>query len=232
MSQRVVIWAATRTSSTNLCHALHAENEPFQAGPPPSRLAWAYKAWQTSGETYPLVELCASETDFKHVPEWFDDGFNVALAQIATDYGYRHIHLVRMNSLARLISLDVAGQLNAWWPEDAEARFAELARGDRTLNPLDVPRLIAVCRQAMRCWLAIRPYLGPMITVTQEFITSRDQGTRHTALREVMRFLELPEDALPGLDAAMRDGGQHGERMRALLPNVDELRTALIAEGM
>jgi hypothetical protein len=71
--------------------------------------------------------------------EGHDDGFNVALAKAATANGYRHIHLVRLDTLERLISLDVAGQVESWWPEQARERFAELANGERTLNPLSEP---------------------------------------------------------------------------------------------
>ncbi len=223
----LVIWAATRTGSTNLCATLGAENEPFQAGPPPSRLAWAYDAWRASGDIRAIEELVSQRTSFKHLPEEFDDGFNVVIAQSAVRNGYRHVHLVRLNELARLISLDVAGQLNAWWPHDAAERFAELQRGDRRLNPLDVERLIAVSETAHRSWSAVSPHLNVVLEVTLEALTTKHREKRYTVLGRLASFLELSRVRLMELDAAMFHGGQDTGQIRDLIPNVSELREAL-----
>jgi hypothetical protein len=221
-----VIWAAARTSSTNLCLALGAENEPFQAGPPASRLAWAYDDWRVTGDVRPIIDLAKSRTSFKHIPEDFDDGFNQALAEWTTLNGYQHIHLVRLDEVSRLISLDVAGQLDAWWPHDAEARFAELRSGLRHLNPLDVPRLVGVSKNSRRSWAAVACHLGPVLTVTFERLTAREPLIRRPELSRLRRFLELREE-FERLDAAMGTGGQDTGQIRDLIPNIDELRRSL-----
>jgi hypothetical protein len=227
MGQPFVIWAAERTSGTNLCLALGAENEPFQPGPPASHLAWVYDAWRVSGDAEPVKRLAASGSSFKHVPEEFDDRFNAALARITTAAGYRHVHLVRLDELGRLISLDVAGQLDAWWPGEAKERFAELRSGNRRLNPLDVPRLVKVSNEARLSWQAVSAHLGVVLTLTFEALTTRDHDTRHLALRRLMAFLDLPHETLAVLDRAMITGGQNSAQIRDLVPNIDELRGAL-----
>lgn len=227
-----LVWAATRTSSTNLAEATGAENEPFHFGPPANRLHWVYAQWQRDGLQTNLLDVCAETRSFKHLPEWFDDGFNAALAKLSTAFGYRHIHLIRLNELDRLISNDVAGQLDAWWPKEADDRFAELRSGERHLNPLDVPRLIGNARRVRQAWRAVEPYLAPVLTLTQEDLTSRDMDVRGDALRRLSGFLGLPGDSLKDLDLSMQFGGQKTARVRDLIPNVGELRQALMTEGL
>lgn len=227
-----ILWAATRTSSTNLAEATGAENEPFHFGPPPNRLNWVYAEWQQHGMVGHLDQVCHMRECFKHLPEWFDDGFNIALAQAATRAGYRHIHLIRLNELDRLVSNDVAGQLDAWWPKEADDRFAELRSGERHLNPLDVTRLIENARRVRQAWRAVEPHLAPVLTLTQEDLTSRDVDIRGDALRRLAGFLGLPGDSLRDLDLSMQFGGQKTVRIRDLVPNVGELRQALMTEGL
>lgn len=227
-----IIWAATRTSSTNLAEATGVENEPFHYGPPPNRLHWAYQEWQSHGIVGHLAQVCQASESFKHLPEWFDDGFNIALAKAATAAGYRHIHLIRLNEFERLISNDVAGQLDAWWPTEARERFSELRNGKRFLNPLDVPRLIGHARRVRQAWREVEPYLAPVLTLTQEHLTTRNVDVRTEELRRLAAFLGLPGDSLRDLDLSMQFGGQRTAQIRDLLPNVEELRTTMMAEGL
>lgn len=231
MPNPFIVWAATRTSSTNLAEATGAENEPFHFGPPANRWHWVYETWQNNG--IPRFDLVLGSRDcFKHLPEWFGDGFNVALAKAATAAGYRHIHLIRLNELDRLISNDVAGQLDAWWPKEANDRFAELRSGERQLNPLDVSRLIGNARRIRQAWRAVEPHLAPVLILTQEDLTSRDMDVRGSSLRRLAAFLGLRGDSLKELDLSMQFGGQKTARVRDLIPNVGELRQALMTEGL
>jgi hypothetical protein len=230
--KHVIIWAATRTSSTNLCLALGAESEPFQAGPPASRLHWAYRAWQKRKTTIPIMNLCASHKSFKHIPEHFDDGFNAEIAKISTRLGYRHLHLVRLNELDRLISNDIAGQLNAWNTNDARAKFAEIKAGTRRLNLLDVPRLVQNSRRVIEAWDAVDAYLAPVLLVTYEELTIRDEVRRSHVLNRIDRFLELSMTEAIALAEACVAGGQNTAQVRDAVPNVAELRNRLMTEGV
>ena len=227
-----IIWAATRTSSTNLANATGAENEPFHFGPPPNRLHWIYEAWARDHQEDAFIQVYEQNTCFKHLPEWFTDDFNVALARTSTAAGYRHIHLVRLNELDRLISNDVAGQLDAWWPKEAKERFAELRKGERRLNPLDVHRLIGNAKRVRAAWREVESHLSPVLTILHERLTSKKQEIRISSLRKISEFLGLPADSLGDLDLSMQNGGQNTAQILDLLPNVDELRRALMAEGM
>jgi hypothetical protein len=232
MPKSFIIWAATRTSSTNLAEATGAENEPYQAGPPESRLHWIYQQWQRDGLPANLLDVCAEKQSFKHLPEWFDDGFNIALARLTTAFGYRHVRLIRLTELDRLISNDVAGQLNAWSPGDAVERFAEVKRGARQLNPLDVPRLIENARRIREAWHAVEPHLAPILTLIHEHITAHRVDLRVTALRRLAGFLGLPAESLTDLNLSMQRGGQNTAQIRDMIPNVGELRQAMMTEGL
>jgi len=232
MPRPFILWAATRTSSTNLAEAISAENEPFHFGPPASRLNWAYAEWQNGRLDADLSIALSDRPCFKHLPEWFDDEFNVALARKSTEFGYKHIHLIRLNELDRLISNDVAGQLDAWWPKEADDRFAELRSGQRQLNPLDVPRLVGNAKRVWQAWGVVEPHLAPVLTVAQEYLTNRDCDIRHHTLKRLAGFLDLPTDSLRDLDLSMQFGGQRTVRIRDLIPNIGELRQALMTEGL
>ena len=231
MGQPFIIWAATRTASTTLSNALNAETEPFNIGPPPNRLCWVYDLWRSTGSIRDIGRICESGLSIKHMVEGHDDGFNVALAKAATANGYRHIHLVRLDTLERLISLDVAGQVESWWPEQARERFAELANGERTLNPLDVKRLVGNARIIAERWRSVSRHLGCTLTITCEDITSHARSRRIPALRRITRFLELPPAMLETLDAAMHRGDQDTRAIRSYVPNVGELRAAIHREA-
>jgi hypothetical protein len=231
-----VIWAATRTSSTSLASVTGAENEPFHFGPPANRLNWAYEEWQkdrTSEKLDSGLSIALSDRPcFKHLPEWFDDEFNVALAIKSTEFGYRHIHLIRLNELDRLISTDVAGQLDSWWPKEARERFAELRKGERKFNPLDVPRLIENAKRVRQAWWAVERHLSPVLHIVFERLTGKDVDIRVSTLRKIAAFLDLPPDSLRDLDLSMQSGGQNTAQILDLLPNVGELRTRLMEEGL
>lgn len=231
-----IIWAATRTSSTSLAGAVGAENEPFHFGPPPNRLNWAYAEWRKQKTVERLdsgLSIALSDRPcFKHLPEWFDDEFNVALAIKSTEFGYRHIHLIRLNELERLVSNDVAGQLDAWWPKEAKERFAELRSGTRKLNPLDVPRLIGNAKRVRAAWDAVQHHLSPVLMILHERLTGKDIDIRVSTLRKIAAFLDLPTDSLMDLDLSMRNGAQNTPQIMDLLPNVGELRARLMEEGL
>ncbi len=225
-----LLWAATRTASTTLSDALGAECEPFNEGPPPNPRHWVYALWRATGDTGPLDQICRDNVSLKHMVEAHDGGFNVALAKSATRHGYRHLHLVRLDTVERLVSLDLAGQLEAWWPAEARQAFTKVLHGEVTLNPLDVPRLIGNARSVHHRWLSVATHLGPTLTVICEDLVTPRRDRRHAVFRRIARFLELPDIA--ALDATLQKGGQDTGSIRAFVPNVAELRAAVMEQGL
>lgn len=225
-----IIWSAARSGSINLCDALGAESEPFNPWPPKAKLADIYLNWPKSADH--LEQLCEAGYCLKHLPEGFGDDFNVGLARIASRHGYRHIHLVRRDELARLVSRGIAMQTNAWIPAKAKAKFAELREGRKKLAPLDVDEAMRNTLRVRRAWNTIAPHLGPTRMMLHEHLTSRNVTIRHATLLELIDFLELPYGWIVRLKTAMRDGGQRSEQVWDLVPNIAEMRAALLREGL
>jgi hypothetical protein len=214
-----VIWAVARTGSTALGRALGALNEPFQL---------QGEAFSSPAD---IAALCCTRRSIKHLYEECPDASNLALALAATQQGYRHIHLVRCNEVARLVSRDIATQRDAWTPESAAQRFSELCRGQTSLRPLNVPHLVRLRQGAIRRWSLIRPLLGPLLVVRFEDLTSPNARQRHAVLQRLGAFLGLSCATLGTLESSLYIGDQRTREVWGHAANVGELRRALTATG-
>ena len=210
-----VIWALPRTGSTTLAHALGALNEPFHC-----THSWRYS---TAAQ---IEALCATRASIKHIYEECPDESNLALARAANRHGYRHIHLVRCNEFARLVSRDIAAQQVAWIPETATAKFTLMKHGRGRLAPLDIDNLLRLQRLSDERWESIRPQIA-YLTVRFEDLTSIDSRRRHQALRQLAAFLALPPGRLARMDRAFMRGGQRTGEISRFVPNLAQLAVAL-----
>jgi hypothetical protein len=230
-----VIWTDPRTAGTALSAALKSiseypsvVDEPFQYGPNPKTLGYVYENWCINGDPAVLYQALARHILIKHIPEAFDDNFNADLARAAEYNGYRHIRLIRCDTFARLASRGIAEQIDVWVAD--KATLDDLHAGD--LAPLDVPHLISDLRLDAARWDAVQPHLTSILTVRTEDVVSPMRKRRHACLRRILRFLELSPEGLGVIDEALARGGQNTSRIWRLLPNLGELRTALILEGV
>jgi hypothetical protein len=226
-----LIWADPRTAGTTLSVALKSlsehpavEEEPFLYGDDPRQLSQIYENWCLDGDPAAIYRTLARHVLIKHVPGLFDDNFNADLARAAEYHGYRHIRLVRCDTFARLVSRGVAEQLDEWYG-DVRPRV------DGVLKPLDVPHLIDDMRIDAAKWQAVLPHITCCLTLRMEDLVSRHRERRLACLRRVLRYLELPPDGLHALDGAFERGGHNTESIWALVPNLDDLRNAIAAEG-
>jgi hypothetical protein len=211
-----IIWALPRVGSTALGRALDALNEPFQ-------LKDAFSGADA------IERVCAARKSIKHLYEECPDASNIALAQAANRHGYRHIHLIRCDEFARLVSRDIATQREAWTPDLAEARFAELKLGKARLAPLDIPHLLKLHRLGIQRWQTIRLYLGTFLTVRFEDITSSDRQRRHLALRRIAAYLDMR--SIERLERTLEASGQETKTVWNLVPNIAQFRKALGTGG-
>src|SRR5580700_3582495 len=149
MSSPFILWTLQRTGGTNLFNLLvemsthtAAEHEPFNFDRrQPRQFAKVYLDWRNTRDVGALHAICAKRVLIKHVYEWFDDDFNTSLSMAADKYAYRHVHLLRRDSVARLISKGVAEESGVWYPPDAEKIFPQVLKGQRQIK-LDVPYLV------------------------------------------------------------------------------------------
>jgi hypothetical protein len=110
-----------------------AEHEPFNHEARDIRqFGHVYKEWVNTRNVDPLRKLCRSHFLIKHVYDKFDDAFNSSLALAAYNAGYRQIHLLRRDKVARLASKGIANAEGTWYPGDDVAQiFAEVRTGRR-----------------------------------------------------------------------------------------------------
>lgn len=211
-----IIWAVARVGSTALARALRALNEPFQ-------LSDGFRSVEE------IRELCTSHYSIKHLYEECPDEQNIALAQAANEHGYRHIRLMRCNEFARLVSRGIAAHQDAWTPANAITRFEDLKAGRTKLRPLDVQHLVKIHQMAVERWRTVTPHVGPLLTVRFEDITSANRERRHHAFRHIAAFLHLP--SIEPLERIIATSGQNTKEVWEFVPNLQELRTALVAGG-
>lgn len=214
-----VIWAMARVGSTALGQALGALNEPFQL-----------LGEQFSGARE-IERVCATHRSIKHLYEECPDESNIALAHAANQNGYRHIHLVRCNEFARLLSRGIATQCDAWTPEDTATRFEAVESGDVQLGPVNVEHLLSISRGALIRWRAIREHVGSLLTLRFEDVTSANCGHRRQALQRLCAYLGMAPDRARNLERSMTHGEQRTQDIWRFVPNMCELRQALVAEG-
>lgn len=222
MTQPWIIWTTLRTGGTTLYEALqtaspdlrYVENEPFTG-------VWSPKAWPPgSAERSIRNRLGSYGYAVKHALDPFPDEFNAALARTSTSLGYAHVHLVRRDRLAWLLSREVAVQLGAWHPNHSLPLIDDLLAGRRKLAPLDVAATIEYSRKVPRQWAAVKPHLGDVLEVAYEDLYG---DNRPHAAAALAAFLGIRVDFSRKLSA----GGQDTSRVWHLIPNLDELRAAL-----
>jgi hypothetical protein len=222
MSRPFIIWTVPRTAGTALLHALGKAsgmpvlNEPFQYGAVPGPWSEIYNLWKNKRRSLGVL----GPHGIKHIPESFDDEFNIALIEATKHYGYRHIRLYRRDWLAMLVSRDVANQLNAWTAQDAIKAHADVLAGKHKLKPLDVPRLISDLRLGWWRWEAVKPHLPDFLEVTTEDISCE-------GVYQLAKHLDVSADKIDFTN----DTDQHTRDLYRFIPNMDELRSALKGEG-
>lgn len=171
-----------------------------------------------------LREICDRRLVIKHCYENLSADFNHAFAELSTKAGYRHIHLVRRDELARLVSKGVAEQQGTWGAHDwTRERFARLRESGRALPSLDVPMLKRYHEECQAKWSALEPLLRGLQIVSEDLF--RDPGP---SLRRVAHFLRMPEHYAVTIAANLGRG--HGtQAIWKLIPNIEQLRNAITA---
>lgn len=219
MTVPFIIWTTPRCGGTTLYEALwqaspdlrYVADEPFAPG----------NVWSTTRSSEQLKKLLGGVGyAIKHVLDPFSDEFNIRLAKVSTKLGYVHIHLIRRNELAWLISRGVALQLDTWNPKYSVPLLNEVVQGARKLNPLNISALIDYRNKVHKQWKAVAPYLDKKFLVTYEYLYGRHQPH---IVGSLVNFLGIRGD----ISNRLSTGSQDTSRVWHLIPNADELRQAL-----
>jgi len=246
MSYAFVLWTLQRTGGTTLMNLLSglsehraAEHEPFNYEASDKRqFGNVYPNWIKTRSVNRLVEICRGHVLIKHVYDKFDDDFNASLASASYRAGYRQIHLMRRDDLARLASKGIAKAEGTWYPGDDVAQiFAEVRSGRRQLQPLDVhglmrehrlaqqkqKKIVAIHRKRLRCH-----------TVFYEDICTGPSEERLAGFFALTDFLGIDRNKVARnremIEYRLMSDGQNTAMVLPYLPNLAELQTAV--QGM
>ena len=174
-----------------------AEHEPFNWARKSPRQFWPITdAWNKTRDSDALAgsleAIFAQNFLIKHCYELLAMPFNEQLMQAASKTHYRHVHLLRRDEGARLLSKFIAEAQGTWFRDYARQVFAEVADGRRTLEPVPIEAMIAhfrLCRNAtdtVAGWLA---ELGP--DARQVYFEDIYEGDRDARLGHVGALLEF-----------------------------------------
>jgi hypothetical protein len=245
MSSPFILWTLQRTGGTNLFNLLvemsthsAAEHEPFNFDRrQPRQFAKVYLDWRNNRDVSALHEICAKRVLIKHVYEWFDNDFNSALSMAADKYSYRHVHLLRRDSVARLISKGVAEESGAWYPDYAQRIFPEVLKGQRQIK-LDVGYLVRkheIAERKRSNVTRMHRARQRYFTVFYEDLYMGSIDDRMAALTALTTFLHIDRNRLDDyqsvIDTYLINGGQNTSAMLPHIAGIEELRRALELKG-
>jgi hypothetical protein len=251
MSCPFILWTTQRTGGTELGDLLMdmsehpcAGHEPFNwARDEPRRFQSLVQCWLEDRDdgalSKALVELLAQRYLIKHCYELFSMRFNLLLMEAATRAHYVHVHLVRRDETARLISKFIAETQGTWFGQYALRAYAEIAEGSRRLDPLPVAQIVAQyrhCRNSMEFIRASLRRSGFVFIETSYeslFIGSREQRLENLEkIFEVLGF-EANEVARnhERIETTLLHRGQDTSSLRPFIPNLREVVVALAAAG-
>jgi hypothetical protein len=246
MSSPFILWTLQRTGGTNLFNLLcalsdhpSAEHEPFNFNlAQPRQFSKVYRDWLKFKDPAALHQICARRLLIKHVYEWFENDFNAALALAADRNQYRHIHLLRRDAVARLVSKGVAEAEGTWYPPDAETVFPKVIKGERRLKPLDIDYLVRKHEIAERKKLNVTRMHRKLMrcyAITYEDLYQGPIYLRFERLAALTDFLHIDRSRLDDqadlVEQYLVRGGQNTSLLLPHIPGINELRAALGEEG-
>jgi len=243
VSHPPIIWTMRRSGSTTLATLVaefsdfpRMEHEPFNPGrvlhPVVERFVAARDEDRLRAE---IREALADRPVLKHCFDILPVPLHRVLFEVTCDLGYRHVLLERRDEAARLLSLALARQTNAWGKAQAKDIYAEIHAGKRTLAPIPEEELLAECRTAgerrrMLAGLFRAAGVRPFLLVFEELFESPEAGRRR--LDALVDWLEQERDpqafAAKSTDSLTTTGQDTGSIV-SFVPNIDRLMAALRA---
>ena len=230
-----IIWTSRRTGGTNFARALYKssnlqciEDEPFNLG-----RAWGYitKEWKKNFdyvELYKLInQLLSEKWLLKHCLEIADDQINLALSELAVQYGYKSLFLYRETSEDRLLSLNFAQQTAVWGRD--QLKQTAISEGVFQ-QEVDVNYLIEHEKKSRR---AMRELYMALILQNQEPLSVSFETLYKTAnfeyscqiVESIFDELGLNKDILTDefLNKTLKRGGQGTDKDYLRFERADEL---------
>lgn len=238
-----IIWTLQRTGGTNLAQVLFersshrgVQHEPFNV----ERLYGAVtQAWLDNEDEealrVALGEILAEGVLIKHCVEKVPGALNRALAELATQAGYRHVFLYRRQALSRLLSYHFAQVSGVWGRNDAEAKTIEEGL---FATPLPVEKLLnheRRCRGALRESFAAVLEAGgwPFIAVFEDIFQQSHQEASGQILTGLLQTLQLqrPDEDAELFERLLKRGAQGTRDSYRRFVNYEDFAAAATSLG-
>lgn len=242
MSSPFIIWTLQRTGGTALFKFLKgisehpaAEDEPFNEG---RQFYSFYQAWQVSKRIYSDVDwnmIVGDGTLIKHCYDGFSLSFNKELLAASGFRPYKHIILLRRDSLARIISRFVAMQMATWFKNShTEWSYNEVRAGNRKLDSIPVEEAIEYYRIGRTATKELfETFLQLRITplhVDYEDLYIGDVSRRHLTVKFISEYLEIDRRPFPPNLEELMSGGINTGALYPHIPNFREIKLAIEIE--
>lgn len=241
MSHPPIIWTMRRSGSTTLATLVadfsdfpRIEHEPFNPGRALHPIVERFVASRDEDRLHAEIrEALAGRPVLKHCFDILPVPLNRVLFEVTCALGYRHILLERRDEAARLLSLALARQTNAWGKAEARKIHAAIFAGDRVLEPIPEEALLDECRNAgqrrrMLAELFREAGVRPFPLVFEELFDAPEDGRRRLAA--LMDWLEQERDAeafAARSTESLTTTGQDTRSIVSYVPNIDALIAAL-----
>jgi hypothetical protein len=251
MSYPFLIWTLQRTGGTALTDLLmlmsehrSADHEPFNwARVQPRQFFPIVDAWnktKDNGQLRAALEaVCEDRYLIKHCFELHAPDFNRQLMKVANAKGYMQLLLLRRNEYARLISKFIAESHGTWFEDYARKVFDEVSEGQRSLRPIPTESAVKhyrKCQNKIRLLRKSLSRLGVNVyeVYYEDLYSGEAQARRERALR-LLAFLGFTSAEIEfhseRIDHTLFDRGQDTGSMSGFVPNLGEVRAALLAAG-
>jgi hypothetical protein len=225
MSHPWIIWCSHRTGSSVLYTLLACQSKlPDADGEPFDGAGQFRHVVNHPCQNQLLTEICQKRWMIRHIYSQLPEPFNLALAKISTETGYRHIYLTR-DPVARAVSHHVAETLDTWLASDR--LITKKLFSHATIPPLDVSRWVSHSKRERVQWRAIRPFLGEhLMYVSFEHMFTGSLTKRRIMLAKLAAFINLSIQNTAKTDDLLMNGGQNTRQIWSRVPNIADLRAA------
>jgi hypothetical protein len=240
----IIVWTFRRTGGTSLKSILfHLTGRPsFEDealnDDPPRELGGVTAAFRQTGDVGPLMESLSehlkSRRNLKHCCETVPFEVTRRLFEASLEFDYRHVLLLRIGEIDRLISLEIARKLNAWGPDEARQAIAKLKSGEIEAPELNVELLRKRAKaDAEILGMILRLFMAARRDYVLVFFEDLYHGATQTRCREFRRIasavgIDGAEDMTDDVfENAATQSGQDTRGIAEYITNLSEARAAL-----
>jgi hypothetical protein len=236
-----IIWTFRRTGGTSLASLLYScssfeswQDEAFNLDRQLGHITTAYREKRNMADLHTeMAEVIKQRRNLKHTLDTVPYPVTSSLLRHATEAGYRHMVLLRLNEVERQLSLCLAEQTGAWGKHKAWAAHRDVKEGRLQLQPIDTKRLqFRLDWDSTLLGRLTRLLLAHRVSYQQVFYEDLYSGTfedRKALLERLMRGLRLtqPMPDEETLRQKLMNSGQGSNELYQFIPNLKDVENLI-----